>query len=271
MRQQLHAESGDAVVLIWAPEQDAATAAREVLIRAQDAVVGIPSETRQAHAGGTTGFERILPGPDRMYPDTDTPPVPIADEVVDRVRARLPETPWALEQRYRDAGLATAVAQHLARSPWGGLLEAATSENGASARRLAACLLKRLPDHRKHDGRDEAVDGERLCAVVAAIDSGDVRPEALDRMVDALAREPDTPAETIAARFRRQGDEADLLDAAVRDVAVRSRTLAGRSTEALLRWSMGEVMPDLLGRVDPAEVRRRLREALVTAVPETTT
>ncbi len=270
MRRQLHAESGDAVVLIWAPEQDAATAAREVLIRVQEAVVGIPSETRQAHADGTTGFERILPGPDRMYPDTDTPPVPIVDEVVDRIRARLPETPWALEQRYRDAGLAPAVALRLARSPWCGLFEAATSENGASARRLAACLLKRLPYHRKQNGRDEAVDGERLCAVMAAIDSGDVRPEALDRMVDALAREPDTPAETIAARFRPNGDEADLLEVAVRDVAARSRTLGGRSAEVLLRWSMGEVMPGMLGRVDPAEVLRRLREALVAVVQETT-
>jgi glutamyl-tRNA(Gln) amidotransferase subunit E len=270
IRRQLQAESGDAAVLVWAPDRDAATAAREVLIRAQEAVVGIPPETRQAHADGTTGFERILPGPDRMYPDTDTPPVPIADKVVDRVRARLPEAPWALEQRYRDAGLAPAVARQLARSPWGELLEAATSENGASARRLAACLLKRLPYHRKHDGRDEAVDGERLCTVVAAIDSGDVRPEALDRMVDALACEPETPAETIAARYRLQGDEADQLAGAVCDAALRSRKLAGRSTEVLLRWSMGEVMPGLLGRVDPAEVRRCLREALIAALPETT-
>jgi glutamyl-tRNA(Gln) amidotransferase subunit E len=270
MRRKLHAESGDAVVLIWAPQQDAATAAREVLIRAQDAVVGIPPETRQAHADGTTGFERILPGPDRMYPDTDTPPVPIPDELVYRLRARLPDTPWALEHGYRDAGLAPVVARQLARSPWSWLFKAAAPENGASARRLAACLLNRLAYHRRHGGRDEAVDGERLRSLMRAIDSGDVRGEALDRMVDALAREPDTKAQTIVARFRRRGDESDLLDAAVRDVVVRSKMLAGRSAEALLRWAMGEVMPVLLGRVDPAKVHRRLKEALFTAAREAT-
>jgi Glu-tRNA(Gln) amidotransferase subunit E-like FAD-binding protein len=89
-------------------------------------------------------------------------------------------------------------------------------------------------------------------------------------MVDALAREPDTPAESIAARFQRRGDEADVLEAAIRDVAVRSQALAGRSPEVLMRWSMGEVMPRLLGRVDPAEVLRRIEEVLVTAVQETT-
>ena len=31
-------------------------------------------------------------------------------------------------------------------------------------------------------------------------------------------------------------------------------------------WAMGEVMPELLGRVDPAVVRARLREAFGMAV-----
>jgi glutamyl-tRNA(Gln) amidotransferase subunit E len=69
----------DSVVVVFGPERDCDTAAREVLIRAQDALVGVPSETRQAMPDGTTGFERILPGADRMYPDTDTPPMPIPD------------------------------------------------------------------------------------------------------------------------------------------------------------------------------------------------
>jgi len=91
IRNATGAESGDAVVLCWAPSPDAETAAREVLLRAQDAVVGIPPETRQAHDDGTTGFERILPGANRMYPDTDTPPIPIADTTVAAIRVALPE------------------------------------------------------------------------------------------------------------------------------------------------------------------------------------
>ena len=36
----------------------------------------MPFETRQPFEDGHTDFERILPGPDRMYPDTDSPPTP---------------------------------------------------------------------------------------------------------------------------------------------------------------------------------------------------
>ncbi len=145
LRNLLQAESDDAVVVVWATEQDAATAVREVLIRAQDALVGVPSETRQAFRDGTNGFERILPGADRMYPDTDTPPLPIADTVVAEVRDQLPETPWSREARYAESGLGFSEARRLARAEWADLFDALEPESGEVARRLAASLQKRLP------------------------------------------------------------------------------------------------------------------------------
>ena len=57
---------------------------REIVLRAREAVAGVPGETRQALDDGTNGFERILPGADRMYPDTDLPPMRIADERLER-------------------------------------------------------------------------------------------------------------------------------------------------------------------------------------------
>ena len=93
LRRALHADNDDALVVLWGPEPDCATAAREVFLRLVDALDGIPAETRQARRDGTTGFERILPGPDRMYPDTDTPPLPIPDAWVEAARIALPERP----------------------------------------------------------------------------------------------------------------------------------------------------------------------------------
>ena len=47
-----------------------------------------------------------------------------------------------------------------------------------------------------------------------------------------------------------------------REYEERARALAGREPATRLRWAMGEAMPGLLGRVDPAEVRRRLAARL---------
>ena len=69
--------------------RDATTAAGEIVLRAREAVadIPVPNETRQALDDGTTGFERILPGADRMYPDTDLPPMAVGDGRIDRIRS----------------------------------------------------------------------------------------------------------------------------------------------------------------------------------------
>ena len=73
------------MLVVWGDERDVDTACREIIIRAREATEGIPSETRQALDDGTNGFERILPGADRMYPDTDLPPIRLEDDRVDDI------------------------------------------------------------------------------------------------------------------------------------------------------------------------------------------
>ncbi len=62
VRKAVKATADDAVVVVWGPAGDVKTGVQEIAIRAREATVGIPSETRQALRDGTNGFERILPG-----------------------------------------------------------------------------------------------------------------------------------------------------------------------------------------------------------------
>ena len=101
VRQAVGCEGDTPILLVWGPAEDIPTALAEIEIRAQEALAGIPPETRQAQLDGSTRFERVLPGADRMYPDTDLPPLPLATERWERIKAQLPPTPWQ-----QDAGLA---------------------------------------------------------------------------------------------------------------------------------------------------------------------
>lgn len=80
----------DALVLIWGPEADMATALETIEERCKMAFEGIPPETRKSFQDGTTVFERVLPGADRMYPDTDSAPIPLEDATIQRLGANLP-------------------------------------------------------------------------------------------------------------------------------------------------------------------------------------
>ena len=86
----LDSRADDAQIVIWAPEEDLQTAMETLEERCRMAFEGVPDETRKSLPDGTTVFERVLPGADRMYPDTDSAPIPIEDAYIEGIQGRLP-------------------------------------------------------------------------------------------------------------------------------------------------------------------------------------
>ncbi len=115
IRDYLRCGPKDSFVIVWGPLDDTVTAAGEIRIRFEQALEGIPNETRQPFPDGSTDFERILPGPDRMYPDTDSPPIRMTRERVARLQAALPPPPWVREEQYRAVGVPRSTSHYLIR------------------------------------------------------------------------------------------------------------------------------------------------------------
>lgn len=90
VREKLNADHDDAQIIVWGPPEDMETALETIEERCRMAFTGVPNETRKSFPDGTTIFERVLPGADRMYPDTDSAPIPIEDEDIEKIRQRLP-------------------------------------------------------------------------------------------------------------------------------------------------------------------------------------
>ncbi|MBQ9638450.1 MAG: Glu-tRNA(Gln) amidotransferase subunit GatE [Bacteroidales bacterium] len=87
----LNAGEDDAQILFWAPEADVEEALNVIRERAMMTFEGVPKETRKVMPDHTSIFERVLPGADRMYPDTDSAPIPLSNEYIDELRTHVPE------------------------------------------------------------------------------------------------------------------------------------------------------------------------------------
>ena len=258
LRQALRADDEDAIVVLWGPDDDLDTASREVLIRAADALIGVPSETRQGRPDGTTGFERILPGPERMYPDTDTPPLPIPDAWLEEIDAHLGEPPWVREEKYEKLGLSKDEAYELASTRWTLLFDELAPQTPACARRLALAFRKRLVHFWRERGELVVPDAARIAPLVRAIDEGRVRIEGLEPALDRLLREEDSNAQAIVEDFAiEEGDEA-RFEERITQLAARRNELRSDDSETILRWGMGRAMRPFLGKLDPTLVRARL-------------
>ncbi|MBV2245663.1 MAG: Glu-tRNA(Gln) amidotransferase subunit GatE [Lentimicrobium sp.] len=90
VQQLLGSSQDDAQLIIWGHADDIPTALETIEERCLMAFKGIPTETRKSFEDGTTIFERVLPGADRMYPDTDSAPIPLKDETIEKLRQHLP-------------------------------------------------------------------------------------------------------------------------------------------------------------------------------------
>ena len=88
----LNAGDNDAQIIFWAADDDVKTALETIEERALMAFDGVPHETRKALPDGTTIFERVLPGADRMYPDTDSAPIPLTNDYIESLKKNIPES-----------------------------------------------------------------------------------------------------------------------------------------------------------------------------------
>ncbi len=90
LKKQLGSKANDAQILFWGKAEDIKTALESIEERCLMAFEGVPNETRKSFEDGTTIFERVLPGADRMYPDTDSAPIPLENSHINKLGKNLP-------------------------------------------------------------------------------------------------------------------------------------------------------------------------------------
>jgi len=256
VRKAVKATSDDTVVVVWGPPEDVRTGAQEIAIRAREAAVGIPSETRQALKDGTNGFERILPGPDRMYPDTDLPPKKVTEERLARIRRGLPVPIWMREAWYRGLGLPADVVEPLAMSRLAGLFEMLVRDWRIDPVAASVALVqfrKRL----KKKGLDAGAIGiEPLRRIFILLRDGTISREGVFALMEKVARGEALPA---SGEIRPATEEEIYAQVEASAAALRATKLydPGKKAHVL----MGLVMTALRGRVEGAAVLERVRAA----------
>jgi glutamyl-tRNA(Gln) amidotransferase subunit E len=262
VRARMHCEAGDGLVVVWGPEDDTLTAASEIRLRYADATSGVPNETRQPFADGATDFERILPGPDRMYPDTDSPPTALTRERVARLRSGLSPRPWDREARYAGAGVPVPVIHYLIRRGGAALVDRAAAEAGADLRRTALFVGERLVAMRRAGVDAGGVAAERWLELFRELRSRPVLWEACERLVRAMVAAPGRSVAEIVTDLGLGAEPPDWRAG----IASAARSIAfgawHSEPEGLHRLVMGKVMLELRGRVPGAVVADAVRSEI---------
>lgn len=144
IRTLLESSDNDAQVIFWGPADDIKTALETIEERGKMAFAGVPNETRKSLPDGTTIFERVLPGADRMYPDTDSAPIPLEDATIDEALNRLPEKVSTRIRSLIEWQVPEDTHTYILKNNLVPLLEQAQSELGIAPRFTATLLAHTL-------------------------------------------------------------------------------------------------------------------------------
>ena len=252
----------DLVVVVWGPPRDVETAMNEVEIRLREATVLIPNETRQVMATGETDFERILPGPNRMYPDTDSPPLAISLEHVARIREKLPELPWVREKRYRNLGLPAHLAYMLAISERANLFDKLVLLDKIPPMLAATVLIELLTHFKRLGGNLQAIDDANLQELFDQYRHGELAREGFRLLLEAAAQDGTVDWRELARKAGLRPVDVDNVVSACHQIIDELVIDTVTNNGKLLDIAMGKAMANLRGSASGAVVAATMQNIL---------
>ncbi len=257
LRDAVGATEEDAVAIVADETAVARAAIEAVAARARTALDGVPEETRGANEDGTTRYLRPLPGPARMYPETDVPPV-----VPDPSDVTVPELLTERATRYEtelglDAGLAEQVA-YGERMP---LFERAV-EVGVQPTLAARTVESTVTELRRDDVPVERLTDRHFEELFELLAADEIAKEGIGDLLTTLAAEPTLDAETAAEQAGIESADEDVVREAVREVVERNAAQVEAEGMAAFSALMGECMGALRGKADGEVVSTVLREEI---------
>jgi glutamyl-tRNA(Gln) amidotransferase subunit E len=253
----------DAVVFVADTAENVLNALKAVVERAQEAVTGVPAETRTAKDDGTTRYMRPRPGAARMYPETDIPPTLITDEIREQVRKNLPEpAEKKLSRLIKQYGLNEKLAKQLADSEYNILFEDIAKETAVQASTAAAFLTETLKALKREGVQVEKVGEDQIKSIFMAVGSGELAKEAISDVFSWLSRnEGKSVQDAVDALGLKMFTEAELSPIVDRIIAANKQSVdkSGKNAYGML---MGAVMKEVRGKANPELVAKLLRERL---------
>jgi glutamyl-tRNA(Gln) amidotransferase subunit E len=256
-------EEKDAMMIFWALEGDVATALETIEERCQMALEGIPNETRKSFEDGTTIFERVLPGADRMYPDTDSVPIPLDSNHIDELAKNIPED---ISDRYAQCtkwGIPEDTFDYLFSKNLFPYLKQIIEELGVEPKHAGRLFGQDLKYIEGHYNAGAGFDYSRIIDLIKFIKENNYHCPLGTLMLPELYQHPNMDFESILTvlKFKKRSKE-DLLSQ-IDFMADKFDTEARNdSVENKLAWIMGQIRPMAVGNFDLTELKNEIENKI---------
>ena len=253
------AADGDAQILLWGPDDDIPTAIETVEERIRLAFEGVPNETRKSFRDGTTIFERVLPGRDRMYPDTDSPPIPLTNEYIDSLGKNIPVE---VAERYRQMarwGIPEDTHKYLLSRNLLPLIEKTADDFGFSHKTIGCFFGHTFKNLEGKRDPHKNFTYQKIYGLFGFLASKKLHHSIAKLMLPVIYAHPDMEFGSVLISVGFKKKSIDELLAPVDFLYEKYREIGHSKREsAVTDWLMGQVHRQALGNTDLATLCEKI-------------
>ncbi|MEX1207972.1 MAG: Asp-tRNA(Asn)/Glu-tRNA(Gln) amidotransferase subunit GatB [Acidimicrobiia bacterium] len=201
----------------------------------------------------------------RYFAEPDLVPLQTNPEVVERIRAGLPELPALRRARYVTMGIEPTAAATLVAGDLANLFDA-TVAAGGDPRAAANWLTGEVAAHLNRTGAapaDILLDGASLAELIGMVGGGDLSATAAKEVLIGVLAGEGSPRKIATTRDLLQVSDESALGPEVDSVLTAHPDEVGRirgGEERLVGFLVGQVMKATGGKADPRLVDRLIRE-----------
>jgi glutamyl-tRNA(Gln) amidotransferase subunit E len=250
----------DAQVLVWGPDADVKTAVETIEERCRMAFDGVPNETRKSLPDGTTIFERVLPGPDRMYPDTDSAPIPIPGDLIERLGSNLPTPISERMQQLRDWRVPGDAHAFILANNLMPVMEQILGDFAVDPKWLGSLIGHDLKHLEGSVGSAAQFPPERLYQLIGFVSERQLNPAIVREMLPVVYASPTIGNEQALARLDYEKLDLEQIAAQLPElVKTFRRHRRSKHPEAMINWLMGQLRSRAIGNVTLKDLRTRIK------------
>jgi glutamyl-tRNA(Gln) amidotransferase subunit E len=259
----LNSGDNDAQLIFWGPGEDIAAALETIEERCQLAFKGVPNETRKALPNGTTIFERVLPGPNRMYPDTDSAPIPIEENHIQAIRKQLPTAVAENIKQMMEWKIPVDTYPYILKRNLFPLIEKIINDFNQPPGFTGTLIGHHLKYIEGQCTPASPFDYNRIYELFDFIIRKKLKRNILEKMLPEVYEHPKMDFDSVLTTIQyRPASEEEILD----NIPVLKEKFKeiskSKEQSAEILWIMGRLRPLALGNMDLQELREKVETAV---------
>jgi glutamyl-tRNA(Gln) amidotransferase subunit E len=263
IRKFLHSGEEDAQIVLWGPDADIDTAIETVGERFKFAFEGVPNETRKSFENGTTIFERVLPGRDRMYPDTDSPPIPLTNEYIDSLRK---DMPIDVADRFRQLmkwNVPADTHRYLLSKNMIPLIEDISREFGFDHKTIACFLGHTLKNLEGKRAPHKRFTYRKIYGLFGFLAAEKIHHSIARQMLPVIYDNPGMEFGSVLTIIDYGKKSVDDLLAPIGFLHEKFKQIRhSKNDRATIDWLMGQIQKQAAGNADPAQLSEMIKNKI---------